>query len=152
MHLPALSTLTRNLRWQDAVDVGVLTLLFSSAYRWSRRTVAVQVAAGLLTLLAASWIANHLGLILTSYLLSAVSAVATVIIVVVFQHEIRHALSRVSPLRWLARRPGGPAPRDARVMLAKAAFSITDHRKGALIVIPRRDSIAAHVTAGTAVD
>ena len=76
MHRVALSALTHGLRWQDAVDVLVLTALFSWAYRWLKHTIAVQVAFGLLTLLAVSWVASHLGLILTSYLLSAVSAVA----------------------------------------------------------------------------
>ena len=98
MQRVALSVLTHGLRWQDAVDVLVLTALFSWAYRWLRHTIAVQVAFGLLTLLAVSWLASHLGLILTSYLLSAVSAVATIVVVVVFQHEIRRGLSRVSPL------------------------------------------------------
>jgi diadenylate cyclase len=152
MHEFALTTLTRGLRWQDAVDVALLTLLFSSAYRWLRRTVAIQVAFGIATLVAGSWIANHLGLILTSYLLSAISAVATIAIVVIFQHEIRSGLNRVSPLRWLSRRRGQAAPQDSRAAIARAAFAVADHRKGGLIVIPRRDSIFEHVTAGTLVE
>jgi len=82
MHGIDFSAVTRWLRWQDALDVLLLTLLFSSSYRWLRRTRAVQVAVGLMTLLAGAWLASYVGLILTSYLLSAVSAVATIIIVV----------------------------------------------------------------------
>jgi diadenylate cyclase len=152
MHGIDLSALTRWLRWQDALDVLLLTLLFSSSYRWLRRTRAVQVAVGLMTLLAGAWLASYVGLILTSYLLSAVSAVATIIIVVVFQHEIRLGLSRVSPLRWLWNRHEKPGLVDASVTIARAAFSIAEHRKGALIVIPRGDSIFDHVTAGTILD
>jgi uncharacterized protein (TIGR00159 family) len=147
-----LTSLTRDLRWQDALDIALLTLLFSSAYRWLRRTVALQEALGVATVLLASWVANHLGLILTSYLLSAVGAVATLAIVVVFQNEIRKGLARISPLRWLSRGRGQAAPPDMRATIAEAAFSIADHRKGALIVIPREDSIFEHATAGTAVD
>jgi uncharacterized protein (TIGR00159 family) len=152
MHGLAFGSLIRALRWQDAVDVLLLTLLISSAYRWLRRTVAVQVALGLMTLVAGSWLANHFGLILTSYLLSAVSAVATIIIVVVFQNEIRHGLSHVSPLRWLSRRHEGTGQFDARLTIARAAFSIAEHKKGALIVIPRRDSIVEHVTTGVIIE
>jgi uncharacterized protein (TIGR00159 family) len=147
-----LTSLTRDLRWQDALDIALLTLLFSSAYRWLRRTVALQEALGVVTVLLASWIANHLGLILTSYLLSAVGAVATLAIVVVFQNEIRKGLARISPLRWLARGRGPAAPPDMRATIAEAAFAIADRRKGALIVIARRDSIFEHATAGTDVD
>jgi diadenylate cyclase len=152
MHGIALGSLTRWLRWQDAVDVLLLTLLFSSAYRWLRRTLAVQVALGLMTLLAGSWLANYVGLILTSYLLSAVGAVATIIVVVVFQHEIRQGLSRVSPLRWLSNRHERPGPLDTSETIARAAFSVAKHMKGALIVIPRRDSLLDRVTAGTMID
>ena len=72
----SISAFLRGLRWQDGADVLLLTVLFSWAYTWMRRTIAVQMTLGMVTLLAASWIASHFGLILTSYLLSAVSAVA----------------------------------------------------------------------------
>jgi DNA integrity scanning protein DisA with diadenylate cyclase activity len=152
MHGPALQALIRTLRWQDVVDVFVLTLLSWSAYRWLRRTVAVQGALGLLVLAACSWVATRVGLILTSYLLSAVSAVAAIALVVVFQHELRQGLSRVNPLRWLARHHEADAPLDARMTIARAAFSIAHHRKGALIVIPRGDTITPHVSEGVLID
>jgi diadenylate cyclase len=152
MHGFAPGSLFHNLRWQDVADVLLLTLLFSSAYRWLRRTLAVQVALGLLTLLAGSWFANQFGLILTSYLLSALSAVATIILVVVFQQEIRQGLSRVNPLRWLGRLHEKTAPFNARQTLARAAFAVAQHKKGALVVIPRNDSIDEHVTPGVLVD
>jgi diadenylate cyclase len=156
MHGISLSVLRRGLRWQDAVDVLLLTLIFSRLYASLRRTVAVQIAFGLLTLAAAWWVASHLGLILTSYLLSAVGAVATVVVVVVFQHEIRQGLSRVSLLRWLTRRRdprsvvGGRA--GAATAISEAAFALAGCRKGGLIVIPRGDSVYEHVTAGTVID
>ena len=152
MNRLAVTVLTHGLRWQDAVDVLVLTALFSWAYRWLRRTIAVQVAFGLMTLLAVSWIASHLGLILTSYLLSAVSAVATMVVVVVFQHEIRRGLTRVSPLRWLTRQTPAHGLDETDAIVAKAAFALAARRKGALVVLPRHDSVFDLATPGTLVD
>ena len=152
MDVRALHILGKGLRWQDAVDVFLLTIVFSRLYAWTKRTVAVQIAFGLLVLLAASWTASHLGLILTSYLLSATGAVAAVIIVVVFQQEIRKGLSRVSPLRWLTGQSSLRGDHDARAMLVKAAFAIARRRKGALIVIRRRDPVDEHVTVGVVLD
>jgi len=148
----SLQALGRGLRWQDAVDVFLLTLLFSRLYSWTKATAAVQVAFGLLVLVASSWTASHMGLILTSYLLSAVSAVATIIVVVVFQQEIRRGLSHVSPLRWLTTPQRGKANGNARAILAQASFGIASRGKGALIVIERRDRVADHGTAGTILD
>lgn len=149
MHATWIDNLTRSLRWQDIVDILLLTLLFSSLYRLVRRTVALQVAIGLSALLAGSWLANRFGLILTAYLLSAVSAVATIIVVVVFQREIRMALGRANPFRWLSRRSPPPG---TRALVAEAAFAVARHRKGALIVVPRHDHIYDQATSGTLVD
>ncbi len=146
------SAIAHSIRWQDAVDVLLLTLLFSRLYAWLKHTVAVQIAFGLFTLVVASWVANHFGLILTSYLLSAVGAATTVVIAIVFQHEIRQGLSRVSLLRWLTERRETRPADSMGATIARAAFSLARRRKGALIVIPRRDSVAEHLTAGTRIE
>ena len=152
MHIPAVDSLLQTLRWRDVVDILLLTVLFSSAYRWMRRTVAVQVALGLMTLVVAAWGASRLGLILTSYLLSVVGAAAPILIMVVFQNEIRHALTRVNPLRWMGRQRGKTGPNDPCLTIARAAFVIAGHKKGALIVIPRQDPIAEQVTHGVPIE
>src|SRR5664279_5065289 len=95
-----LSPLLHSLRWQDVVDIAVLTLVASATYRLIRRTVAVQVALGLAILLAGSWIANYFGLILTSRVLSSISAISAIAIVVLFQSDIRRALGRVNPVSY----------------------------------------------------
>ena len=148
----SISALIHGLRWQDAADVLLLTAIFSWAYTWMRRTIAVQVAFGMTTLLVASWISNHFGLILTSYLLSAVSAVATVVIVVIFQHEIRRGLSRVSPVRWMSERHRRKLSAGPTAIVAETAFVLAARRKGALIAIPRRDWVGDFITGGTPVD
>jgi diadenylate cyclase len=141
-----------NLRWQDAVDILLLTIILSVAYRLIRRTAAVQVAVALMILLVGTRVAGELGLVLTSYLLSAVGAVATIAIVVLFQTEIRRTLARLNPARWLQRNPSKGNRLDESSIVAEAAFALAARRKGALIVIPRWDPLADHVTAGTAID
>jgi diadenylate cyclase len=152
--MPALplSLLLHSLRWQDVVDVVLLTLILSGTYRLIRRTVAVQVALGLLILLSGSWVANYFGLILISYLLSTISAVATIAIVVLFQSEIRRALGRIHPSRWFETGSRQGSRVDVGSMVAEVAFSLAERRKGALIVIPRWDQVFDHVTAGTVVE
>jgi uncharacterized protein (TIGR00159 family) len=140
------------LRWQDVVDIAVLTLVASATYRLIRRTVAVQVALGLAILLAGSWIANYFGLILTSRVLSSISAISAIAIVVLFQSDIRRALGRVNPSRWFGRNPNKANRLDASTIVAEAAFSLAARAKGALIVIPRWDHVFDHVTAGTIVE
>jgi uncharacterized protein (TIGR00159 family) len=106
----------------------------------------------MLTLLVGSWVSNHFGLILTSYLLSAVSAVATMVLVVVFQREIRRGLSRVSPMRWIRNWHRKQWPVGPSAVIAEAAFTLAAARKGALVVIPRLDWVGEYLSGGTPVD
>lgn len=152
MPMLAPSSLLHSLRWQDVVDIAVLTLILSGTYRLIRRTVAVQVALALLILVVGSWLANYLGLILVSYLLSGVSAVAAITIVVLFQSEIRRALGRMNPSRWFGRGRDTGNRLDSGAIVAEAAFSFAERKKGALMVIPRWDQVFDHVTAGTVVE
>ncbi len=152
MPMLAPSSLLHSLRWQDVVDIAVLTLILSGTYRLIRRTVAVQVALALLILVVGSWLANYLGLILVSYLLSGISAVAAITIVVLFQSEIRRALGRMNPSRWFGRGRDTGNRLDSGAIVAEAAFSFAERKKGALMVIPRWDQVFDHVTAGTVVE
>jgi uncharacterized protein (TIGR00159 family) len=148
----ALHSLLHNLHWQDVVDILILTVILSVAYQLFRRTVAVPVAVALLILIAGTRIASELGLVLTSYLLSAIGAVAAIAILVLFQTEIRRTLARLNPMRWLRRQPAKGNRLDESAIVAEAAFALAARKKGALIVIPRWDPLADHVTAGTAID
>ena len=147
-----ISTLIHHLRWQDCADVLLLTAMFSWVYSWMRRTIAVQISFGMVTLLVGSWVSNHFGLILTSYLLSAISAVATMVIVVVFQREIRRGLSQVSPMRWIRNWHRRQWPVGPSAVIAEAAFALAAVGKGALIVIPRLDWVGEYLSGGTSVD
>jgi uncharacterized protein (TIGR00159 family) len=138
-----------SLRWQDAVDVAILTLVLFRIYLWLRGTVALQVALGMLTLVLASYAANALGFVLTAYVLQAVGAVAVLVAVVIFREEIRRALTRASPLRLLLRR--GPTPVEERrdfTVLAETLFTLARQRLGALVVVPRKDPLGEHISGG----
>ena len=148
----SIATLIHSLRWQDCADILLLTAIFAWVYSWMRRTIAVQMTFGMVTLLVGSWVSNHFGLILTSYLLSAVSAVATMVLVVVFQREIRRGLSRVSPVRWIGNWHRKQWPVGPSAAIAEAAFTLAAEGKGALVVIARRDWVGEHISGGTPID
>ena len=143
------------VRWQDVADVLVLTFVLYRLYLWLRGTVAVQVLLGVLVLVAAAFAADQVGLMLTSYVLRGLGAVATLGIVVVFRDEIRRGLGRVNPIRWWRARRGlaaaGGPPTFART-IADAAFELARDRTGALIVLPGTDAIDEQLTGGVDID
>lgn len=146
--------IVRQLRWQDVADILILTFVLFRLYGWLRGTVALQVAVGMLTLVAAAFAATEAGLVLTAYVLKAIGAVAVLIAVVIFREEIRRALGKASPLRWWQRRRGQDtaAKRHVYEALAEALFGLARRRVGALVVLPREDAVTDHLTGGTRLD
>lgn len=143
------------VRWQDVADVLLLTFVLYRLYLWLRGTVAIQVLLGMLVLVAAAFAADQVGMLLTSYVLRGVGAVAAFGIVVVFREEIRRGLGRVNPIRWWRARRGFASssrpPTFART-IADAAFALGRRRIGALIVLPGTDALDEHLTGGVDVD
>jgi len=153
--VPALESVAQQIRWQDIVDVLVLTFVLFRLTVWLRGTFALQVLAGMLVLAASAFAADQLGLLLTAYLLRALGAVATLVVVVVFRNEIRRALSQVNPLRlWRSRRADSTAhaPATTSEILAHGALELARRRIGALVVVRRGDPLDEHLTGGVGLD
>lgn len=144
--------IARVVRWQDAIDVAILTFIIFRVYLWLRGTVALQVLIGMLVLVACWFVATELGLMLTAYVLQGLGAGVLLLAVVLFRDEIRQALRRANPLRWWRNRKGTDGQRDIWAQLAEAVFALASLRMGALIVVPGTDRVEEHLSGGTLVD
>jgi diadenylate cyclase len=143
---PALATAGAQFRLVDAVDIlGVAALLYFGLSRL-KGTRALQIVFGLVVLgvvylAAQGWQLNTLAWLLESFFASIV-----IVIVVLFQNEIRRALALVgsNPLT-------GSSPREREHLMeemVKAAASLSAKRIGALIVLERRNSLKAYIEKG----
>lgn len=83
------------LRWQNAVDFAVLVAAIYVVLRWSRDARALRVTLGILALEAGALIGRQLHLTITVWVLHAATVVAAVILIVLFQPELRHAVRRL---------------------------------------------------------
>ncbi|MDY0002263.1 MAG: diadenylate cyclase [Polyangia bacterium] len=140
--------------WIDLIDVTLLTLVCFRLYLWLRGTVALHVVAGLALLGIGSLLANRWGLLLTTYALQAVGAVAAILVVVVFQDELRQALRGASAL-WLWQRGRSQWRRrreDPYDTFAEGLARLAAKRIGALVVLPRLDRVDDHLTGGAQMD
>ena len=119
--------------WRDTVDI----LLVTAGIYWLllliRGTRAVQILVGLVVLIGLS-LASELfqfaavGLILENFLSSAV-----LIIIVLFQHDIRRALARVGRGFF----PSVSAQQESQILeeVVRGAQTLAGRRVGALIVL-----------------
>jgi DNA integrity scanning protein DisA with diadenylate cyclase activity len=138
------------IHWQTLIDFSVLALAVYLLLEWAMRARALRVALGIVALRAAAIVAQQFDLALTAWVLNASTAVALILLLVVFQSELRHALLHldITLQRWRTR--GGWLDHGL-IAISEAAFSLADSGRGALIVIVRQNSVHELITGGVPV-
>ena len=132
------------------IDILIITFGLYWLLLLIRGTRSVQILVGLIVLLAASLASeifelSTLGMILDKFLGSAV-----LIIIVLFQHEIRRALARVGRGFF----PTVTPHEESQMMeeVVRAAQTLSQRRVGALVVLEREMVLDDQIEAGTPVD
>lgn len=132
--------------WLDLLDIFVVAGFGLFAIRFLRGSRARAEIAGVALLGVVYAIARLLELQLTSALLQGFFAVLILILVVVFQDDLRRIFGQLGSWRRLsADVPGDTAALD---VLVRTATRMAESHTGALIVLPGRESLARHIEGG----
>ncbi len=139
------------IRIQDIADILIMTFLLYQLYNWFRRTRAFQVLLGLGVVTLIYFATRFLGLYMTSWVLQELGTVLIILIIVVFQSEIRQALYRFSRLRHFI---------DNRLDtqhsqfqdISETLFGMAAQRVGALVVFQRNESLDDLMSNGVRLD
>jgi uncharacterized protein (TIGR00159 family) len=133
--------------WRDLVDILFLTLVAYQLYQWFRETRALRVLIGLVVLGGIYSVAKLWGLFLTTWVFQILWQVLLILLLILFQSEIRQVLEKVSPLRYLRSRRrayGGTYAAN----LTGVLFDLAAEKTGALVVLTRDDNPAQLIHAG----
>jgi uncharacterized protein (TIGR00159 family) len=138
-----------NFRWQDVVDIGLNSYILFRFYVLFRGTYVFRVLIGLTMLWFFQQMASYMGLIVTSWVVQGIVAVAALIIVVVFRNEIRSVLQarNFRTILWGFTSKTRLAPID---IIAETAFELARRRHGALVVIPGEEDVQEMIQSGIA--
>lgn len=132
--------------WLDLLDILVVAGFGWFAIRFLRGSRARAEITGLALLGVVYLAARLLGLELTTALLQGFFAVLILILVVVFQDDLRRVFGQLGSWRSLqADVPGDSASLDA---LVRTATRLAESRTGALIVLPGKEPLERHVEGG----
>ncbi|KAB0672550.1 TIGR00159 family protein [Oryzomonas sagensis] len=140
------------LRIQDIADILIMTLLLYQLYSWFRRTRAMQVLLGLGVVTVIYFVTRFLGLYMTSWILQELGTVLIVLIIVVFQAEIRQALYRFSLMRHFfgSRQETQQLSRFQEVV--DTLFGLAKKRTGAIVVFQRSESLVDQMLNGVSLN
>ncbi len=134
---------------RDALDILVVAVIVYFALRMIRGTRAVQMLIGLAIVVAAYFLARHFGLFTVEWIFGQFFSAFIIILVVLFQHEIRRALVRVAFNPLVASETSAKA---LAYMLMESAGSLVERGWGGLIVVERETGLRHLYDTGVEMD
>jgi len=134
------------LRITDVVDVAIVAFMLWATLAWLRRARARIALAGGASAAGAYLLARQPELAMTVWILQGFFAVLVIVLVVVFQEDLRRLFEQIAI--WGLRREPPSAPPDAVDALVGAVRRLVAQRCGALFVIPGREPLDRHVAGG----
>jgi uncharacterized protein (TIGR00159 family) len=134
-------------RWQSVVDILLVSFFLYQLYLWVRESRALGAVAGLAVIGALALLARWTGLIMASWLFQSLWSIILLVIVIVFQPEIRRILERMNPLDFLWGHRVA-LRRETLGEITEAVFGMAREKVGALLVFPGQDPIEEHLREG----
>jgi len=137
-----------HFRFKDVVDILILTVFAYHLYVWFQGTKAFKALVGLMALGIIYTAAQSWDLFLTTWMFQILWQVLIIMLIILFQSEIRQVLERMNPLRafrwhkvsqsmaWIQR-------------FADTCFLLANHKSGALVILERTDRVDEMITGGT---
>jgi uncharacterized protein (TIGR00159 family) len=136
-----------NIGIADVIDILVVAILLYTATAFLKQTRAAFIIRGIFILAAIYILARYLDLQLTAWIFQGFFAIFLIIIVVIFQVELRQIFERIAV--WsLAPKGVRPLRTDTTDILVKTVDDLAKEKIGALIVIEGKDPIARYIMGG----
>jgi len=147
-------SLLAGFHWRDGLDILVVSLIVYRLLVAFRGTRAAQMLVGLGMLVGASLVARRLELSMVGWLLDTLWAFWAVMLVVLFQPELRRALARLGQGRLFQAIVGASRAERGELVdeVVRAAVTLAARRIGALVVIERAGGLRQYAELGVPLD
>ncbi len=149
-----LYSIFHQLTFADIADILIVTFLLYKLLMLTKETRASAVLKGLAVLFLATWVSDLLGLTAMSWILTTLLSNGTLVLVVLFQPELRRALEQIGrgTIRDSLHKGGSDASRQVINEIANCMMNLSRRRVGALIVIEQKIGLKDVVETGTTLD
>ena len=129
-----------SLRWQDIIDIGLVSYILFRFYVLFRGTNAFRVLIGMTILWFFQQIAVSMGLIVTNWVVQGVVTLGAFIIIVIFRNEIRTVLLARN-LKFIFWGVSSKIVTSTIETIVQSVFDMARRNCGALIVLPGREDL-----------
>lgn len=139
-------------RWIDAMDVLIVAFAVYHLLLMFKGTKALQMILGLALVYLSSRIALGGGLLTVNWVLQNLLGVSFLLIIILFQPELRRALASFGLRSRLLRAFGRHQEAHIIDELVRTAISLAGKKIGAIIVLERETKLSDYVESGVAID
>jgi len=131
----------------DVIDIAIVAFIVYKLYTLLKGTIAAQIFVGLMIVLVLSFVSQAINLRALSWLLKLITDIWVIAFLILFQPEIRRLLVIVAknPFFNLFVKPENI---EAASIITDAAFELSQHQHGALIVVIRSTGIRGYSETG----
>jgi diadenylate cyclase len=142
-----ITAIVTNFRIQDLLDILFLTVLAYYLFLWFQGTKAFNALVGLIALGIVFTLAQTWGLFMTTWVFQIFWQVLVILLIILFQSEIRQVLEKVDPLQAFGLRKK-IKPGEWVQGFSQGAFTLAEKKIGALLIIERQDRVEQWITGG----
>jgi diadenylate cyclase len=139
------------LRWQDIIDILLVAVILYWLLLLIKGTKAAQILIGLVVLFFAFLFSGYIGLYTMDWLIQSFWAQIVLVLVILFQPEIRRALAQMGEARFL---PSFASAEELKSLeeIVRGTIALSSRKIGGLIVIERETSLRDFIEIGTPLD
>lgn len=157
-YLEILSLRSFNIRWQDIVEVIIISFLLYQLMAWVKHTKAWLLMKGIIIIIAFILLALIFKMHTIIWIVENALTLAVTAVIVILQPELRHALEELGRKSFVTNLITFEKPTDERFSdktvndLVKASFEMGKVKTGALMVIEQNVLLTEYERTGIEVD
>ncbi len=151
--------LVSSVQWYDIIDVAVVAFLLYYSIKLLRQTRAFQLVKGIIFVAIIYFAVSALNMSASSYLFSQLFRDIVIVVILLFQPEIRHAIEAVgrggfNKLSFFSKNSDydNDEIKKSASAISKAAGNMSDNRIGALIVLEGKTLLGEIISTGSLID
>ena len=144
--------------WRNLVDIGILAILIYNVIKLVMHTRANSLFKGIALILVLAWVSDVLQISALNWLLEQIISMGFIVIVIVFQPELRRALDQIGRSKWArqifstSKKHQSDHSEQHVSELVRALSNMSRKKIGALIVFERNTGLGDVIESGTVVD
>lgn len=142
------------IRWIDFVDILIVTVLLYYILKWLQGTRAVPLIRGVILILLIYLVGRIMGLYTLNWLFDKFAAVIAVMMVILFQPELRRTLERFGRGKLLGSLGFTAEPHGSFYVrsIVRAVEQLSESKIGALVIVERKAGLTEYLESGVRLD